>query len=141
MLLKLQPNFGARLKQERSRLKLTQQAFAENAGVKRVTQYLYENEDGSPNYRYIKAIADLGVDIHYLFFGIKGEGTSWRLQPSILRSIYCIVDEIARDEKGDLLSLEQRLELFSILSARYSDSDAQTIDIDSAKSILNSSAS
>ena len=129
--------FGNRLKEERKRLGETQHGFAEKAKIKRVTQFLYEKEESFPNYRYLTIIADLGVDMNYLFFGKRQRSGYFELTPQLLRDIYRIVDEIARDDDGNLLPLETRLNFYSILCATYSGRGDTCIDLDQVRIILN----
>lgn len=133
----LNNKFRARLREERERLGYTQHEFAELAGIKRVSQYLYENNDDSaPNSRYFDAIAQIGVDLHYLFFGQRGNENKLHLSPKILRDIYQIVDEVALDDKGKPLPFKARLDFFSILCVTYSNSEEQQIDLDKVKVLL-----
>lgn len=46
-------SFGSRLRQERDRLRLTQEKFAELGGVKRVSQHLYEQDVRVPDINYL----------------------------------------------------------------------------------------
>ena len=63
--------FGARLKEERKRLKLSQEALAEAGGVRRLAQQQYESENSAPNLRYLNAISIAGVSLPYVLFGIR----------------------------------------------------------------------
>jgi transcriptional regulator with XRE-family HTH domain len=67
--------FGARLKDERKRLKLSQEALAEAGGVKRLAQQQYESENSVPNLRYLNAIGIAGVSLPYVLFGIRQSDT------------------------------------------------------------------
>lgn len=64
--------FGARLKEERKRLKLTQTQLAELAGTTKSTQLLYEKETMRANSDYLAAIAKIGLDIAYILTGKHG---------------------------------------------------------------------
>lgn len=132
----LKPDFGSRLRSERERLGHTQKNFAELAGVKRVTQYFYEHEDNSPNVRYISAIAELGVDINYLFFDKRRGEENIDHHPDLLSDIFIVVDKFTRDEKGKLLPLEDRLEFFNKLCASYAGRQERNIDIGAVISML-----
>lgn len=125
----LKTGFGTRLKEERKRLGQNQTEFSESAGVKRVSQYLYEHEENVPNYRYFQAISILGVDIHYILFGYRftpGETLHINLETNI--EIYNIVDELARDKKGNPLPLKERAHFFRILTLAYNNRDAESVD-------------
>lgn len=62
--------FGARLRQERERLNLSQTKFAEDCGVKRTAQTTYESGERSPDSEYLRLAGRLGVDIPYLITGV-----------------------------------------------------------------------
>jgi len=133
----LKAGFGKRLREERERLGLTQQEFAERAGIKRVTQFLYEKEESQPNYRYLMAISELSVDMHYLLFGRRRGVGHLDFTPGTLRTIYRIVDEVARDHAGNPLPLESRLDCFAMLCAAYTGRDEDQIDVDAVRMMLN----
>ncbi|WP_432239920.1 helix-turn-helix domain-containing protein [Herbaspirillum robiniae] len=61
--------FGQRLKEERKRLGMTQPDFAQVGKVEKNTQLNYEQDKRSPTADYLLAIADAGVDIHYVMHG------------------------------------------------------------------------
>lgn len=63
---------GARLRVERERLQLSQEAFANKAGVHRRTQVNYEADDRRPDADYLAAIAGFGADIAYIVTGSRG---------------------------------------------------------------------
>jgi transcriptional regulator with XRE-family HTH domain len=133
----LNPKFRARLREERERLGYNQKEFAELAGIKRASQYLYENDDESaPNARYFDAIQAMGVDLHYLFFEQRGGARNYSLNPDTVSQIYRIVDEIARDERGKLLPLDARLKFFNLLCAVYSGKAKEEIDLDNVRRFL-----
>jgi len=114
--------FGQRLKKERERLILTQQEFAEIGGVKRASQYLYENSGRPPTIEYIANIINAGVDLQYLFLGERSASTGGMivLDPIAIEKILTMVDHYCRDERGRLLDLEIRnvltKEIFKALS-------------------------
>lgn len=62
-----------RLKEERVRLGFSQTAFAQKAGIHRNTQIKYESGERFPDSEYLDSIAALGVDIFYIFSGVKSE--------------------------------------------------------------------
>ncbi|MBS4016776.1 MAG: helix-turn-helix transcriptional regulator [Dechloromonas sp.] len=63
---------GARLRVERERLQLSQEAFANKAGVHRRTQVNYEADERRPDADYLAAIAGFGADIAYIVTGSRG---------------------------------------------------------------------
>lgn len=60
---------GARLRQERERLGLSQTQLAETGGVTQNTQYLYEAGKRSPDGNYFSAVSALGVDVAFVLAG------------------------------------------------------------------------
>ena len=61
-------SFGIRLAGERRRLGITQAALGKFLGVKKHTQWQYENDKTVPDARYLIAARDLGVDVVYVLF-------------------------------------------------------------------------
>jgi transcriptional regulator with XRE-family HTH domain len=60
---------GARLREERERLGLSQRAFGEIGGVEANAQGKYENGDRTPKADYLAAVAAKGVDVLYVLTG------------------------------------------------------------------------
>lgn len=60
-----------RIQEERQRLGLTQDEFAEIGGVKRLSQINYEAGKRYPDGRYFAAIAAAGADVQYILTGIR----------------------------------------------------------------------
>lgn len=60
---------GERLKEERSRLGLSQTDLGAAGGVGKTTQINYEKGSGSPDAKYLAAAAELGVDVLYVVTG------------------------------------------------------------------------
>ncbi|OAQ15008.1 XRE family transcriptional regulator [Bibersteinia trehalosi Y31] len=67
--------FGDRLKNEREKLKLTQEQLGAIGGVKRLAQANYENGKRQPDTTYLAEIAKVGVDILYVILGTKANTT------------------------------------------------------------------
>jgi len=61
---------GDRLRSERERLGLSQEALAEKAGLGRKTQYNYEEGGRSPDAMYLVSAATLGIDVAYVLTGV-----------------------------------------------------------------------
>jgi len=61
--------YSERLKQERQRLKLSQSAFAEIAGVTKLSQFNYEKGTRKPDAEYFERIAQAGADVLYIITG------------------------------------------------------------------------
>lgn len=62
-------DIGRRLREERVRLGLTQQAFAARGGVASNAQGNYESGKRKPKADYLAALAEKGVDILYVLLG------------------------------------------------------------------------
>lgn len=62
-------SIGARLKEERERLGLSQDAFAQIGGIQRRAQVRYEQDERQPDAVYLAAVAANGVDVLYLLTG------------------------------------------------------------------------
>lgn len=66
---KLMRAIGIRIKEERQRLRLTQQAVAERTQVTKLTQIKYEAGKTVPNASYLALFADRGADVLYILTG------------------------------------------------------------------------
>lgn len=65
-----------RLREERTRLGLSQAAFAECGGVSKVSQFNYESGRRKPGADYLAAVATLGVDVYYVLTGRSARQSS-----------------------------------------------------------------
>lgn len=63
-----------RLREERVRLNLSQDALAGAGGVQRRAQVNYESGERSPDSRYLSGVADLGIDVLYVLTGRREGG-------------------------------------------------------------------
>lgn len=61
---------GARLREERERLGLSQSAFGEIGGVQKRAQINYEAGDRAPDANYLAEIAKVGGDVQYIVTGV-----------------------------------------------------------------------
>ena len=109
----MQNNIGSRLREERERLGLSQQALGEIGGVKKLTQLNYEKGDRAPDTIYLTSVAEAGVDIVYVLTnGGPGHATevltTYAFQlysrgqygmSSALNSILLLITAIARSEE------------------------------------------
>jgi transcriptional regulator with XRE-family HTH domain len=88
-------NFGERLKEERKRLGLNQGQLADRAGTTNVAQSRYESGDRSPDWGYLSAVAQVGVDVLYV---LTGQRSSALLSPDedLLLSGYRSLDAKGR---------------------------------------------
>jgi len=60
---------GERLREERTRLGLKQEAFAQLGGITRNTQGSYEKGERNPDSVYLTAVLKVGVDVLYVLTG------------------------------------------------------------------------
>jgi len=60
---------GERLREERTRLGLNQEAFAQLGGITRNTQGSYEKGERNADSVYLSAVAAAGVDVLYVLTG------------------------------------------------------------------------
>jgi transcriptional regulator with XRE-family HTH domain len=60
---------GERLREERERLDFNQVAFGAIGGVAKRAQIHYEQNERSPDAKYLAAVAKVGVDVRYVITG------------------------------------------------------------------------
>ena len=65
---------GSRLKEERSRLGLTQPQVAERCGIGKTTVINWEKDASSPSAPQLSALSGLGVDVMYVLTGKRSGG-------------------------------------------------------------------
>lgn len=124
----MQTTFGHRIKLERTRLGLTQENFAALGGVKRVTQFMYEQDKRVPDLNYLQMLVEHGVDVLYLVLGQKATSPppdQLVMPATMLSDIYTVVDDFGRDIAGGPLPLPERLRLFQFLCAAVAGSHTQ----------------
>lgn len=111
--------FGERLKDERRRLGLSQEEFAERAGVKRLAQLQYEKEIREPRTSYLAALGAMGISLSYVLFGRKS--LDMTLAPEATRriekKIFDLIDEYAATQCNGVLSSHERFVLFEVMRA------------------------
>ncbi|MGQ7242797.1 XRE family transcriptional regulator [Salinicola sp. V024] len=64
-------NIGERLRQERTRLGMSQEDFGAIGGVKKVAQSNYETGKRHPDTAYLERILQIGVDVHFVLYGSR----------------------------------------------------------------------
>lgn len=62
---------GQRIKEERERLGLSQEAFAQIGGVSKRSQIMYEQDKTEAGAGYCALIAQSGVDMNYILTGVR----------------------------------------------------------------------
>lgn len=121
------PGFGARLREERKRLALNQDQLAQAAGVQRLAQSQYEAESREPRVSYLAAIGTAGVDLYYLLFGKRVDGTALtpEQQNDIESRAFDQIEEYVRTQCNGRMSSDGRLVLFRIIRAQLTRSVIQ----------------
>lgn len=82
-------NIGARLREERERLGLTQDDFAAAGGVGKRALIHYEKGERSPDASLLAAIATAGADVLYILTGQRSESGS---APSLSPKEQVVID-------------------------------------------------
>ena len=71
---------GSRLKEERSRLGLTQPQVAERCGIGKTTVINWEKDASSPSAPQLSALSGLGIDVMYVLTGKRSGGMEESIQ-------------------------------------------------------------
>ena len=95
------PKIGERLRAERERLGFSQDSFAKNIGITRVTQNYYENGVRDPLLSYLSAFGRQGGDLTYVLFG-ESENNEYLdlLDWDLFSKVWDWVRRVAVDAKG-----------------------------------------
>lgn len=103
---------GPRLREERTRLKLSQSALGSIGGVETNAQGNYESGARSPKADYLLRITDAGVDINYVLTGTRQHepGSSVSLLPD---------SEPIQDENLDKVTHQLHRNLHGLIDALY----------------------
>lgn len=138
--------FGARLKEERFRLGLSQRELATIGGVTRTSQMLYEKGTRPPTAEYLMRIMEAGVDMDRLLPAQKrvqaeharrfSEEAKDRMtiRRSSLHAVLTLADKIGRDRKGRLLDLELRNALTEKILDALAEQPGDEVDWDKLES-------
>ncbi|MFC4214020.1 XRE family transcriptional regulator [Pseudophaeobacter arcticus] len=107
---------GTRLREERERLGLTQDAWGQLVGVKKNAQFNYENNKRSPSGEYLIAAREAGADIAYILTGIRVPAVVKKVQEQYGHAIAVAkhADEITADyyiKNPDALDADHEFEL------------------------------
>lgn len=68
-------SIGERLREERTRLGLSQVALGDIGGVRKQAQLNYEKGERTPDAAYLSAISKFGADIQFIVTGIRSAET------------------------------------------------------------------
>lgn len=116
-----------RLRQERERLGLSQEKFAQMVGVSRVTENYYEQGSREPPIAYLSAAGRAGCDLRFLLFGESAETNYLDLMDWELHDhVWDWVDKVAVDAKGRVYPTHLRKKFFRLAymacrAGRYAD--------------------
>lgn len=96
-------SLGDRLREERERLELSQEAFGEAGGVKKLAQRNYEKGNRQPDAAYLTAIAAIGVDVMYVLTGARIAPVA----PALSRKEAALVDNYRHCAQEDQQAIER----------------------------------
>ena len=79
-------SWGPRLRQERQKTGLNQEAFGKIGGVSRKSQSEYETGAVAPNLEYLDRLSESGVDIAFVLTGVPSAGEVSASEARLLNS-------------------------------------------------------
>lgn len=89
---------GDRLREERERLRLSQPAVADAAGITKKTQIEYEKNRTPPDANYLASVAALGFDVSYIVTGMQMENSARTpIELAFLRNCRAMPNSEARE--------------------------------------------
>ena len=83
---------GARLREERARLGVSQTELAVACGIAKNTQLNYEKDERSPDAKYLAAVEALGMDVYYVLVGKRFPVSQEGLSPFELEMLSYLKD-------------------------------------------------
>lgn len=105
----MEKTMSCRLREERERLGLTQEAMAAIGGVTKLTAFNYEN-NRDPSSAFLANTAKAGVDFQYVMLGIRSQS----IEEALTREEHVLLDHyrtapeaIKKAALGVLLSVQQ----------------------------------
>lgn len=108
-------SIGNRLREERERLGLKQEAFGQIGGVNRNSQAKYEKDERSPDGKYLEAIASAGADVLYIITGQRTPQAALSLSESESE----VVGHYRRLSGTDQAAVQRLTHALAESSARY----------------------
>lgn len=111
----LSQTFADRLREERERLGLSQTAFAEGCGVKKLAQINYEKGERAPDAEYLMSASRLGADVTYILTGRRERPASELTDRALLLAAIQVIEEglgdkrLPPDKKGEAILLAYEL--------------------------------
>lgn len=115
----LSDSFGNRLKEERIRLKLTQEELANKVGVRPITILQYEKGKSSPPIKFIYSLQEIGFNLIFLFLGSREIEEPGNYSPEVYKEIAEAID-ILELKLGGSISGEARAKLTCLMLKQYS---------------------
>lgn len=111
------PGFGQRLREERNRLGLSQEEFADLAGIKRLAQSQYEHEVREPRLSYLAALVSQGINLDYLLYGKTSSDAALPTEETrrIEKKVFDLIEEYVSSHCGGALTSEGRYVLFEVM--------------------------
>lgn len=100
-----------RLREERERLGMSQDAFGEIAGVRKQAQHLYEKGERHPDTRYLAAIAAAGADVLYILTGQRSQPVA--PQALLPKGDQVLLDNFHAAPEGVRAGIKTTLEAFA----------------------------
>lgn len=113
-------SIGSRLKEERGRLRLSQTALAEVAGVSKTTQVFYEADERVPDANYLSLVSKHGVDVSYIITGrreadMAASTFNRQLMADILKAI-----DLWVAGRGRPVAVETKAEIAALFYSQFS---------------------
>ena len=102
--------FSLRLRQERKRLKLSQEEFGRLGGVSKTAQYLYESEKNWPTLEYLESLRLNDVDVGFIATGKRTY--QGNLDWELLKNAFLFVSHTFIERKDRNFTSEQLFEIF-----------------------------
>ncbi|MFM0356536.1 helix-turn-helix transcriptional regulator [Paraburkholderia nemoris] len=115
--------FGARLREERKRLQLSQTKLAIAGGIKRLAQSQYETGISMPSVRYLQGVAQIGIDLKYVLFDRRGDG-DWLSAADVRRieaRAFELLEDFVSTQPEANYGAEGRFAMFQFLRAKLTD--------------------
>ncbi len=113
-------SIGSRLREERDRLGLNQEAFAQiTPSGTRQSQSNYEKGARSPDAEYLAAIAGAGADVLYIITGVRRGAAPGEFRPEVLKQVIEGVEELLKRKKR-MLAPAIKADLVVVLYEHYS---------------------
>lgn len=103
---------GPRLRQERTRLKLSQSALGAIGGVETNAQGNYESGARSPKADYLLRVSEAGIDINYILTGKRSNEID-------ITTPVSIIPNTAHDEHMDKVTHQLHRNLHGLIDALY----------------------